>query len=350
MIRQFEKSIFEKIKFRQQILVISLIFSGRKFNLKKRICVFVLVLLTTPLLAQHQPQDADDFLNVFPKNIKKTKIKSIKTFVYDIKNHDSLSYDPNNYYLYHFEYDEKGYLIKRTKNYYYNSLIEFHYKEIYHNDEKGNTKELIVYKTEDSIDYKIKEVYNSNELKIQNSKINSLGAIEFKTNYLYKNKLLFRENYYKLDIENNTLVLDEYALYGYDKKNRITKIVNYSESEITAITSTKYKKGETTQEASHISHFNTLEDKYISKYNEKDLLIEYSYPVNTWIKGVESKKVETIKNQYNEFDNIIKQSINKNLSYYFEYKYDSKNNWIERIDFEDNYAKKICIRKIEYYD
>lgn len=113
--RQFEKNIFEKIKLRQQLLtlVISLIFSGRKFNLKKRIHAFVLVLLTTPLLAQHQPQDADHFLNVFPKNIKKTKIKSIKTFVHDIKNHDSLSYDPNNYYLYNFEYDEKGYLLKK---------------------------------------------------------------------------------------------------------------------------------------------------------------------------------------------------------------------------------------------
>lgn len=170
-----------------------------------------------------------------------------------------------------------------------------------------------MYKTEDSIDYKIKEVYNSNGLKIEDLKINSLGAIEFKTNHLYKDKLLFRKNYYKLDIENNTLVLDEYTLYGYDKKNRITKIVNYSESEITAITSIKYKNGETTQEESYANYFNTLKDKYISKYNEKDLLVEYSYPVNSWIQGVESKKVETTKNQYNEFDDIIKQSVDKNL-------------------------------------
>lgn len=83
------------------------------------------------------------------------------------------------------------------------------------------------------------------------------------------------------------------------------------------------------------------------KYDSDDNLIEESVYETDLIKN-------TTKYQYDNNGNKLKISIYKSdgsldKTKTYQYKYDLKNNWIERIEFIDNVAVKIKERQIEYY-
>ncbi|MEO2072362.1 MAG: hypothetical protein ABGW99_13600 [Zunongwangia sp.] len=60
------------------------------------------------------------------------------------------------------------------------------------------------------------------------------------------------------------------------------------------------------------------------------------------------------RNLYNENGDLIKKMVKTNDGktndvWSYDFKYDSENNWIEKIEFKNNKPLRIVRRKIEYY-
>lgn len=187
---------------------------------------------------------------------------------------------------------------------------------------------------------------------------------------------------------------DGYAIYTYDKYNRIIKMINNENNTITwsyndiDFTSKKhFPKGTSGEEISYYDKNSNLIKlevytngelifRRICEYNNKGELIsekEYGGPlakqegeltsqksyqyagILKFIHEVNKYGTDDYKNTFNKYGDVIDITELKDFgsSFCYEYKYDKNNNWIERIEYFQYPKNKtphiMTIRKIEYY-
>ncbi|MFA5557000.1 MAG: hypothetical protein WCY06_00040 [Flavobacteriaceae bacterium] len=245
-------------------------------------------------------------------------ISSIKHIVYnEIGNEtENRDYDSNGNTLKRrtFNYDEKG---KRISQSVYNPK-GLEYKESYKYDEKGNQIEWSWYNSDGKLKSKYPCKYDEKGNLIEQSRYNSYGELKWKHTYKYDEKgNEIEESRYDSDGE-----LDLKYTSKYDEKgNKIEESKYNPDGELVSKTTSKYDKKGNKIEWSIYNSDGELVSKHTYEYDEKgNLTAEYN---ESLLFGTHSKS--------------------------YLYKYDKKNNWIEKIWFEDNIPKQITERKIVYY-
>ena len=127
-----------------------------------------------------------------------------------------------------------------------------------------------------------------------------------------------KKNLYNSDGSLNYKYTYKYNLRG----NQIKKNLHASDGSLSSKTTYKYdSKGNKIEENLYESD-GSLHSKYNWKYDDRDNEIEEVY--------IGSKNIETI-------------TTNK-------YTYDSKDNWIKKIEYNNSFPKELTERTIEYYD
>jgi hypothetical protein len=191
-------------------------------------------------------------------------------------------------------FDEKGNEIMR---FYYTVEGSFDWKHIYKYDEQGNKIERDCYKSDGSFDWK--DIYKNDERgnRIEVNQVSADSSLEYKFTFEYDEKgNMVEENWYVSgDISNY-----EYKItYEYDEKGNMIESNRWNFNGNLTRTTLKYdEKGNKIEENSHYSYDDTSSDKHTT----------------------------------------------------YQYEYDDKNNWIEKIEFENEIPLFIVVREYEYYE
>ena len=146
----------------------------------------------------------------------------------------------------------------------------------------------------------------------------------------------------------------------YDKFNIMTSIEeNTFDESFNIIKKTIYNEDREIIELIKVEILESKKKKIERHYDKDGELSKVLTFKNSNIKSKELYKYDKIIKKFiyedDNYGNIYKNSIFKNNGdtikiYSYEYKYDKKNNWIERVFFEDGKPIGITERKISYYD
>lgn len=160
--------------------------------------------------------------------------------------------------------------------------------------------------------------------------------------------------------------LDEYF---YDKKGRIIELNEYEHKTLNYKVKIKYKKGlierSIYDREGRLCYKTETKEMNGLKMEVKDFLYEYDKQDSTTTAYTYDKKgniaamtrvnhgdISSHKYYYNDKNLCIKEIDSSNYGldiYRFEYKYDSNNNWIQKISIENGKPYEILERIIKYY-
>lgn len=263
---------------------------------------------------------------------------------------------------------QKGKRLVETKNYHFDPAYSF--------DERGMIKEVVAYTVNSSIAEKTINKYDGNGHLIESSSYNFNGSLRSRQTNTYNNQGL------KVEEGNYDAIgtISQKSIYKYDNNKNLIEAIGYNKS-------------------------GTQDYKQIMKYNNKNQMIENVFydPQNklltkityvndeqgNWLtyneftnSGFQSKKFaytydntgnEIETNELQEWENepekksnikrTNKYDNNNNITEYkwfnedgslggtfiYKYDYDAKGNWIKKVEIENNVAKLIVERNIEYY-
>jgi len=180
--------------------------------------------------------------------------------------------------------------------------------------------------------------------KIEDIKYSPDGKVDKKYEYLY-NKFGQRteQNQYTSDEK-----LSRKITYKYDEKGNITEDNSYSsEGKLEKKFTYKYdEKGNVIEDMSFDSN-NKLQKKFTHSYDNTGNKIEnnrYS------AQGTLDKKINYKYNIYMDvIEEIFTNIDGSKVNYYYEYKYDKKNNWTEKTSCKEKEIISIITREIKYY-
>ena len=319
--------------------------------------------------------DKTEFKNDLKIRGLKGRIKSIRTEIFEYKKtKDSFKIGDklNSYSPFDrdelLEFDEKGFLIKRTEfntnneitdqtNYQYNSKSQLKKIIEVENYGKGSTyKKDFFYNTNDSL---IKYIISNDSFKrvsiIERDSNNRMVKVQDIVDDTIQMSIIY--NYDKYD----NLIEENKYLKGNIPVKKITK--KYKNKLVQSEIIKEYKKwGDTLKEKKNYSYDSKnrlllIKSNYIDNKNYTS--IQYSYDSNgTLIK----QKIELIGNEnstiliqkWDNFSNLIEHSrINKlneiKETWSYEYKFDNSNNWIKKISFKNQKPLNITLRKVQYW-
>ncbi|GHV37562.1 hypothetical protein FACS1894178_9310 [Bacteroidia bacterium] len=190
-------------------------------------------------------------------------------------------------------FDEKGNRMERRDYIFSESDSTLHRRYSNKYDNKGNLTTAFLYNASDSLIWKRSYVYDNKGNETEICSYNATDILNWKVICAYDSKSnLIEENVYSASGN-----LDSKTIYKYDSKgNRIEQC--------------GYKSDD------------SLESKTTYQYDENGFQVEVC--------------------KYNADGKLDKR-------FAYKYKYDTKGNWIEKIDYKDDVAVRIYERKIEYY-
>lgn len=239
-------------------------------------------------------------------------------------------------------YDNKHRLIRRNGTDHYGKGSIYNYEFTY--NEKDSIIEGVIIKDDFKRIHKMKR---DNKSRIVKKEIIQSDSILGTYTYVYdQNGNLIRENDFK---KNN--ILEESIERTFDKNNllqkeKITKYIGIDT--ITYQNLFFYNKNmdliKSKMEMENDSIFTEINNKYFENGNLKE---SQHVP-----RG--SNHFVTMTQKFNENGNVIENSRKSNDEttndfWAFKYKYDSNNNWVEKIEFKNNQPLRIVKRTIEYY-
>ena len=193
---------------------------------------------------------------------------------------------------------------------------------------------------------------------------------DFSSSYVY----FYDSNGLLIKRENHGILATKYE---YDDKGNITADLMYNDEEMFGSWHYKYDENNNRIERLGLLDGDFVE-RWITHYDEKGrkikeymvdeepdtiptyLIITFEYNSQNRLKSKTSTDPETKiyaidTYKYNEQGDIIEHYSKNNFQQgteevtTFEYLYDTKGNWITRIEFYNNKAKKITKRKVEYW-
>lgn len=215
----------------------------------------------------------------------------------------------------------------------------------------------ILYDKEGNI---IKDNYYTNgrsskpkDIRNYDNKVKLDSVYEYKSNNNLDNNYIFKYDdrgnniegiWYKSDGS-----LDDRYTYKYDDKGNKVEYKEYNSDGILEEEYTwKYNDNGNIIEKYRYNFDGKLEKEYTWKYDDNGNLVEFN------IYNSDGKLEEYIILEYDDNGNLVEDiwynsdgSIYKKYTYKF--KFDKKNNWIERIEYIDDTPNSIIEREIEYY-
>jgi hypothetical protein len=169
-------------------------------------------------------------------------------------------------------------------------------------------------------------------------------------------KIIYNYDNYGLKKEKLTYYLDgklrEKEIYEYDSEGKIILEKTYnSEGKYTYRCDFKYENGNVIEtkmfEFEYYANSFNYNGKYTSNYDEYNNLVEInSYDFNNKLMYKRFYKYDNKLNIIEESYNDVQESDIRTTTYQFEF--DSKGNWIRRIDFSNTIPEYIVEREIEY--
>ncbi len=244
-----------------------------------------------------------------------------------------------------YSYDEQDRLIKRKEIDNYYGKRSFYDNEFIY-DNKDSLSQWIISDKDFKRIHKIQRDENNRPIKRE----------------VIQNDTIFNTYIVKYDKNNNVISENEFKLNNIPIKLLERKFNNQNLKEKEQII--EYKTWDTLNYENkyfYDNNNNLILGKFIiendSTYEERT----YSYHNNGELKKVVNKPkgnytyftIQTEK--YNENGNIIERLNEPSDSkpkaiWSYQYKYDSKKNWIEKVNYKDNKPLVIVKRKIEYYE
>lgn len=215
-------------------------------------------------------------------------------------------------------FDEQGY---KKENNTYNKVGQLSQKVIYRYDEKGKRTSRDLYNSYGKLQMKFLYVYDNKGFKTAYNSYSPTG--ELNDSYLYKNDAKGRmldETWIKKDKSFGS----KYT-YDYDAKTgKLAKMCQYtsSETQVDNCTTYKYDKMGRISEIEIYNSNNIPTRKSVITYDDKGNEKEIKYYDG---KGV-----------------FLEER-------YYEYKFDDNGNWIERIEYINQFPKSFLEREITYY-
>ncbi len=191
-------------------------------------------------------------------------------------------------------FDNNGHKFETTSYYGDGSLK---YKKVYTNDFKGNLIEENHYNSDGELSARTVYKYDYNGNQIERSKT---------VNVKSGNNVVKTQNLYKYDLNGNMI---ESAMYKQDGSLFIKQNMEYEDGRQTG---------------------------FSTAFGDKSGYSEVNYKYDQW-----ENIVSTIKREYDPISTS---------EYTAEFKYDSKNNWIWKLEYINYIPKYIVERSIEYFD
>lgn len=187
-------------------------------------------------------------------------------------------------------------------------------------DKKGNLIEEYLYRNDGELKYRNTFTYNSNDQKIEELTFKPDSTLWYKYFLKYNTEGHLTE---KILTKSDDHQISNW-LFQYDNQGNKTEENQYFPDRKGPTLKTVYKydnRGNKVEEYMYNTE-NTLIAKWLSKYNDKNLIIEEDY-------------------YYSD------GSLNAKENY--SYEFDKKGNWIRQVISEDGTPKFIVIREIENY-
>jgi len=219
--------------------------------------------------------------------------------------------------IYTTKYDERDNKIENVI--YKNNSLQL--KCNYRYDDKNNMIEACYYQSDNVLDRKIICKYDDKNNKIEENEYNKDGSLRSKTEYYIKDNEI---NMYKHN-SNGDIVDAYYSKYDW-KGNCIEKRIPFKLKEVYLITYKYDVRKNIIEEIRYDDRFNGL----------------YTARGGT----------ERVNYMYDDKNNLVVKQVNSTQITIWDYKYDNKGNYIEKIESEDitmRKVKKITEIKIEYY-
>ena len=213
-------------------------------------------------------------------------------------------------------FDEQGY---KAENNTYNKVGQLSQKVVYKYDAKGKRTSRDLYNSYGKLQMKFLYVYDNKGYKTAYNSYSPTG--ELNDSYIYKNDdkgRMIEETWIKKDKSFGS----KYT-YEYDKLGKLIKMCQYttSETQVDNCTSYKYDKLGQIVEMEIYSN-NALSRRSVITYDDKGNEKEIKY--------YDGKGVFLEERAY-------------------EYKFDKHGNWIERIEYINQFPKSFLEREITYY-
>jgi len=257
-------------------------------------------------------------------------------------------------YAFYSEINPEGYCTISKRYLSDDMLLE---KTIFSYNEDNNLVNVNSYNSDDSLKWQRVYVYNEQGKITRREDICKDGACYEKEIYKYIDNLIYVYFYdingimkYYITNENDSLK-HEQIQYSSDGK-AISKRQNEFNGNGKMISSRRWHVPENNLQEETIYRYdnngNLLEVQYDNnkstyRYDSKGYLLEYAY------KNFEGDY--KYKYTYNDIGLLKEEFLYKDEILYHKttYKYDSKENWIEKIIYENDNFKKVIQRRIQYY-
>ena len=214
-------------------------------------------------------------------------------------------------------FDEQGF---KKENNTYNKLGQLNQKVIYKYDDKGKRISRDLYNSYGKLQMKFLYVYDNKGFKTAYNSYSPTG--ELNDSYLYKNDIkgrMIEEIWIKKDKSFGS----KYT-YEYDKLGKLSKMCQYTNSENQVDNCTTYKY-----------------DK-LGRISEMEIFGSNNAPTRRTVITYDDKGNEKEIKYYDGKGTFLEE---RN----YEYKFDDKGNWVERIEYINQFPKGFLEREITYY-
>ena len=318
--------------------------------------------------------------NDWLKNGLKGNVKSIKSRAYEpiykfgklIKGVDDYSFDSDDYGNSKISYNSNGDMLERE------CFLEYSYR-VKDNKRKIQYRKIKTIYTYDKGVRRKKNQYDSygNDKKVVYEKQGVLTTEEFYTYDNFDNKI--KDSIVSPERPESSLSID-ITTYKYNNSNDIIEVICFEDPNATTILSSEYydykydNKGNLSQiQKKHIPRVNSTfwmdlaivkeyPKGYISSVSDFDIngnkiMLKMHTAAVSVEDGLGNEEAIVVMQsskfimKYDNFNNITEEIIDSQNSRVlnYEYKFDSHNNWIEKIVFVDNVPERIIEREISYF-
>ena len=214
-------------------------------------------------------------------------------------------------------FDEQGF---KKENNTYNKLGQLNQKVIYKYDDKGKRTSRDLYNSYGKLQMKFLYVYDNKGFKTAYNSYSPTG--ELNDSYLYKNDIkgrMIEEIWIKKDKSFGS----KYT-YEYDKLGKLSKMCQYTNSE------------------NQVDNCTTYNYDKLGRISEMEIFGSNNAPTRRTVITYDDKGNEKEIKYYDGKGTFLEE---RN----YEYKFDDKGNWVERIEYINQFPKGFLEREITYY-